>query len=120
MSAANRRKGNAWECAVAAFLRDNGWSAITSRDANDGRQGGPDLITDFPVCVEAKNVKQMDLAGWIDQAVDDAQGDPASVWVKRRGKADVSEAYVVMRAGDFVALVKWLMRLPLPDNQVEF
>ena len=120
MSAANRRRGNEWERAIAAYLRDNGWQAITSRDANDGRQFGPDLITDFPVSVEAKNRKQLDLAGWIDQAVTDADGDVASVWVKRRGRGDVGEAYVVMRACDFVALVRQLESKPLADRDVAF
>ena len=120
MSAANRRKGNAFECAVAAYLRDHGWRAITSREARNGYQSGPDLITDFPTTVEAKNVKQLDLAGWIDQAVHDADGDMASVWVKRRKRADVGESYVVMRACDFVALVRQLESKPLADRDVAF
>jgi Holliday junction resolvase-like predicted endonuclease len=120
VSAANRRRGNAFECAVAAFLRDHGYRAITSRDAHDGRQFGTDIITDFPVCIEAKNRKQLDLAGWVDQAVEDAHGDLASVWVKRRMRADVGESYVVMRAQDFVALVGRLKTEPLADSDVSF
>ena len=118
--AASRRRGNAFECAVAAFLREHGWRAMTSREVNGGRQSGSDVITDFPVCVEAKNVKQLDLAGWIDQAVADAAGDSASVWVKRRQRADVGESYVVMRAADFVDLVGRLRTQPLDDRDVSF
>lgn len=120
MSAYARSKGNEWERRVAAFLRENGWQAITSREAHDGRQFGPDLITDFPTCVEAKNRKQIDLAGWVDQAATDAAGRLSSVWVKRRGRADVGECYVVMRARDFVALVRDLETRPLPDSDVAF
>ncbi|MCA1781888.1 MAG: hypothetical protein LC679_06850 [Intrasporangiaceae bacterium] len=104
--ATSRRKGNAYECAVAAWLRSKGFRAITSRDARGGSQGGADVITDFPTTIECKNHAKLDLAGWIDQAVNDAAGDPAAVWVKRRGKGDVGESYVVMRADDFVALVR--------------
>ena len=118
--AAARRKGNSFECAVAAFLRDNGWRALTSRQARNGYQSGADLITDFPTTVEAKNRKQLDLAGWVDQAVDDAAGDLASVWVKRRGRADVGESYVIMRACDFVSLVGRLRTQPLDDRDVAF
>ena len=103
--ASSRRRGNTYETAVAAWLRDHGWQAITTRDARGGTQGGSDLITDLPVTVECKAQKTFDLAGWLDQAVHDAAGDRASLWVKRRGKADVGESYVVMRAADFVALL---------------
>lgn len=104
--ASSRRKGNVYEVAVAAWLRSKGFRAITSRDGRGGAQGGSDVITDLPVCIEAKNHARHDLSGWLDQAVNDAAGDPASVWVKRRGKGDVGESFVVMRAEDFVALVR--------------
>lgn len=118
--ASSRRKGNHFEVQVAAWLRDRGWRAITSRDARGGAQGGPDLITDLPVCVEVKNHSKIDLAGWVDQAVEDAEGDPAAVWVKRRGKGDVGQSYVVMRACDFDRLVKQLATAPLADDLIEF
>ena len=120
MSAYSRNKGNAWECAIAKYLRDHGYQAVTSRDLRGGTQGGSDIITDFPTCIEAKNHAKLDLAGWVDQAVDDAAGDWASVWVKRRGKSYVGESYVVMRATDFVALVGELAVRPLDDTEVPF
>lgn len=102
----NRRTGKEYEVATAAWLRSKGFRAITSRDGRGGAQGGSDIITDFPACIECKAHAKWDLAGWLDQAVEDAAGDPASVWVKRRGKGDVGESYVVMRASDFVELVR--------------
>ena len=81
----SRRKGNRAETDVAAILRDHGWQAITSRAARDGTQGGADIITDFPMSVEVKNVARMDLSGWWAQAQEQAQGDPAVVIHKRRG-----------------------------------
>jgi len=114
--ASSRNRGNSFEVAVANFLQAHGWEAITSRNANGGRQHGPDLITDLPVTVEAKNQKRIDLAGWVDQAVEDAGGELASVWVKRRGRGDVGESYVVMRASDFVEVMRGLV----PSDEVPF
>ena len=120
MSAYSRNKGNAWEVAIARYLRDHGYQAVTSRDLRGGTQGGSDIITTFPTTIEAKNHAKFDLAGWVDQAVHDSVGDWASVWVKRRGKADVGDGYVVMRVGDFVGLVGELAVRPLDDNSVPF
>lgn len=118
--ASSRRRGNAWEAAIAAYLRDHGYRAITSRNARGGTQRGDDIVTDFPTCIEAKNHARLDLAGWVDQAVADAAGDVASVWIKRRGKGSVGEAYVVMRADDLMALVADLRTRPLDDKAVPF
>jgi Holliday junction resolvase-like predicted endonuclease len=83
--ATSRRKGNRAETDVAAILRDYGWQAITSRAARDGTQGGADLITDFPMSVEVKNVARTDLSGWWSQATEQAGDDLAVVVHKRRG-----------------------------------
>jgi hypothetical protein len=103
--ASSRRRGHDYERALAAWLRGLGVEAITSRELNGGRQEGSDLITDLPVCVEAKAHAAFDLAGWLTQAIRDAKGDKAAVFVKARQKP-VSESYVVMRADQFVQLVR--------------
>jgi hypothetical protein len=103
------------------WLNTRGWAAITSRNARGGSQQGVDVITDLPVAVEAKNCAKLDLAGWVDQAV--AQADdtaPGAVFIKRRGKADPGDGYVVMRADDFVSLVADLLARPLDDEAVPF
>ena len=104
--ASSRRRGHDYERALAAWLRSKGVRAITSRDQNGGRQEGSDLITDLPVCVEAKCDKSFNFSGWLAQARRDAGGDLAAVFVKRPGKADPGESYVVMPADEFVALVR--------------
>jgi hypothetical protein len=101
--ASSRRKGNAWELAVCRLLVARGWRAITSRNGRGGAQGGADVITDLPVSVEAKNRKDWDLAGWLDQAIRDAGDDPAAVFVKRRQKP-ADQCYVVMRADQWLDL----------------
>ena len=53
--------------------------------------------------LEAKNQKQMNLSGWLRQAVDNATdaGLIGAVIHKKRGTTDVGEHYVTMRASDF-------------------
>ncbi len=99
----SRSKGNRWERDVCRLLVNAGWKAITSRNARGGAQMGDDVITNLPVCVEAKNQARMDLSGWLDQAVAQAPGDLAAVFVKRRQKP-AEQAYVVMQADQFLEL----------------
>lgn len=101
----SRSKGNRWEQQLVGWLISKGIQAVTSRNNRGGTQAGADVICDLPVSVEAKNHKSLALASWLDQAIQDADDCPASVWIKRRGKANPGEAYVVMRADQFVELV---------------
>ena len=107
--AASRRKGNQWELAVCHLLERWGWQAMTSRAGRGGTQAGADIITDCPVVIEAKNHKTMDLAGWIDQAIDQAPGDLAAVFIKRRQKP-AEHGYVLMRADQYLDLVNRTVR----------
>lgn len=102
--ATSRRRGHTYERDLATWLRQRGWEAVTARSLSGGTQAGSDLITNLPVCVEAKNHSALNLAGWVDQAVRDADGDLASVWVKRRGRP-LGESYVVMSADQFLELL---------------
>ena len=104
--ASSRRRGHQYERDVAAWLRSKGVRAISSREVNGGRQEGSDLITDLPTTVECKNVAKWDVSGWLAQARKDADGDPAALFIKRRGTADPGASYVVMQADEFVALVR--------------
>jgi Holliday junction resolvase len=101
----SRRKGNKAEQAVAKLLRDRGWQARTSRSVQ-GVQGGPDIITDCPLAIEVKDQARMELAGWLDQAVAQADGKPAVVIHKRRGKGNPADWYATMRVDDLLALLR--------------
>lgn len=105
MPASEANKGKEAEREVARALRRRGWRAITSRDARGGAQGGADLITDFPLSIEVKNRKALDLAGWWAQAQDQAGGDPAVVIHKRRGKARAEDWWVLMDLSTLLDLV---------------
>jgi hypothetical protein len=117
----SRRTGNEWERDLVKWLNRRGYAAITSRNARGGSQQGVDIITDLPVSVEAKRCKAFDLAGWVDQAREQAdESAPGAVFVHRRGRADPGEGYVVMQANDFVDLVADLSSRPLDDKAVPF
>jgi len=103
----SRRKGNRAEVEVAAALQRAGWQAVTSRAAN-GTQGGADLITDFPMVVEVKNVARTDLAGWWRQAVEQAGDDLPVVIHKRVGHARAENWWVCMDLHTLLALVERL------------
>jgi hypothetical protein len=103
--AASRSKGHRWERAVAQLLRDAGWHALTSRNARGGSQQGEDIVTDAPVCVEAKNQARIELAGWVDQAVEQSCCCGGVVFIKRRGKP-AEHGYAVMRIDQYLSLLR--------------
>jgi hypothetical protein len=103
----SRRKGNRAEVEVAAALRRAGWDAVTSRAAN-GTQGGADILTDFPMVVEVKDVVRTDLSGWWAQAQAQAGDDLPVVIHKRRGRARAEDWWVCMDLHTLLALVERL------------
>jgi Holliday junction resolvase-like predicted endonuclease len=106
--ATSRRKGNRAEVEVVAALRRAGWQAVTSRNARDGTQGGADVITDFPMVIEVKNVARMDLSGWWRQAVEQAGDDLPVVIHKRVGHANAEQWWATMDLATLLRLVERL------------
>lgn len=107
-----RRKGNQAETAVARTLRDHGYEAITSRNARGGTQKGGDLISNFPAVIEIKNHTKMDLAGWWQQAVTQAEGQPAVVIHKRVKHTDPENWWVTLDLKTMIRLLKLMERKP--------
>ena len=105
MGSTERRRGAKAERDVAAYLRDQGWDAITTRAAS-GFQRGDDIATNAPVSIEVKDHARLDLSGWITQARANANGRPAVVWHKRRGTSSPAGWYVTMLGEDLVKLMK--------------
>ena len=105
MTATERRRGIRWEQALAAWLRAHGWPAAECAPRG-GVQPDGDLLGIPHLYVEAKAAHALDLAGWLDKARTLAGPHRLPlVVVKRRGKADPGEAYVVTRLAD---LTPWL------------
>ncbi len=106
--AAARRKGSTWERAVVAYLRDNGHPFV-ERSYGAGRPDDCGDVDGLPGWViEAKNHRQIDLAGWCDEAAREAQNVPHgarwAVVVKRRQKPP-GDAYVVLPLSAFARLL---------------
>ena len=96
MSAA-RRKGSAFARDVCQYLRDELGLPIERRVDGGSRDRGD--VAGLPRWVlELKNCRQIDLSGWMDEALKEAANDGApfyAVVAKRRMKG-TQQAYVVM------------------------
>lgn len=107
MSAA-KRKGTAAECAVVAYLREQGWPH-TERRALRGALDEGDIAGIVGVCIEVKDHREIRLAEFVDEATTEganAGADIAAAWVKRRGKGSPGEWYVVMTGSTFTDLLR--------------
>jgi hypothetical protein len=106
MGAAERQRGNRAEQAVARYLRDNGFDAITSRSAQ-GHQAGSDIFTSLPFAFEVKDHARLDLSGWWQQATSQAGPDEIPVlWHKRRGFASPGRWWVTVDGDTFIRLLR--------------
>ena len=105
MSATERRRGVRWEQHLTSWLRSHGWP-LAECAPRGGWQPNGDVLGIPHLYVEAKNTRALDLAGWIDKARTLAGPHRLPlVIVKRRGKADPGDAYVIARLAD---LAPWL------------
>lgn len=105
MGSAERARGNRAERDVAAFLREHGFDAMTSRAAQ-GWQGGSDIFTSLPLAIEVKDHGRLDLSGWWRQAQDNAGDDIPVVWHKRRGFASPAKWWVTMDGESLMRLLR--------------
>lgn len=120
MGATERTKGNVAEIAVVNALKARGVNAITGRNMRGGYQTGCDVISDLPISIEVKNHKKTDLAGWLDQAREQADDCKGAVVHKRPRKTDAGDWYLTMTLADFVELVAELSAAPISDDTVPF
>ena len=105
MSAA-RARGTAWESAVVSYLQARGYKHAERRALHGAKDRGD--IAGIPgICIEAKNTARVDLAGWLDEARQEAAhaADLGVVWFKRRGKTSPGNGYVLMDGDTFTALL---------------
>lgn len=94
-----------------SFLRHNGYPDA-DRKVRGGRNDKGDVmlgsLSKYPVIIEAKNVAQRDLAGWVAEAEVEAVNAGAKVgvvWAKRAGKSDPGESYIILKGSAFVTLL---------------
>lgn len=102
----SRTKGSTWELAIAARLREYGY--LNAHRELEKRHDIGD-IADGPADthIEAKNHKQINLAGFIDQAVEGAErsGKRYPVVIVKRRQRPVDDAYAVLRFSDLMDLL---------------
>lgn len=107
---ASRKRGTAWESALVAHLRENGFPAVERRALAGNVDKGD--IAGLPVVIEAKNCKTTTLAAWVDEATVEAANagvDVGVVWHHRRGKASPADGFVTMSGSAFLALLRQAM-----------
>lgn len=103
MSNPSKRKGTAYEVALADFFNERGLAAY--RKAPSGAQDKGD-IGFCRFTVEAKACKEITLAAFLDEAVTEAKNAGTEfhlLAIKRRMKG-VGESYAVMTMEQFVGL----------------
>ena len=106
MGAAERRKGTAWEQAVARWLRESGTVPHAECAPRGESQNHGDIWGAPHLYIEAKNARGLDLSGWLDKAMSLAAGRLPILVIKRKGKGDTGEAYVVARLADIAPYLR--------------
>lgn len=112
MANPNGRKGSSFERVIADYLRDN-WDDRIDRRVKTGAKDKGDIanfrIGRHRLVIECKNVKAMNLSGWVGEAQEEALNDDAVAGVavhKRRGKADGGEQFVTLTLADFLTIIR--------------
>lgn len=99
----SRRRGYEYQRQVINWLRTK--NRLVRNLGTTGVKG-TDLLVDGFMSVECKNHKEMDLAGWLDQACRDCRPEEIPVvFHKRRMTTDVGEHYATMKVSDLLRLV---------------
>jgi len=108
MSTPSKRKGSAWELAIAKYLVLQGWTRAERRIAGSNLDKGD--INGIDGCtIEAKNEKRINLSGYLKELeveMYNAKADTGVVMVKKTGTTDVGESYAVMPVKIWVSLMK--------------
>jgi hypothetical protein len=103
----SKAKGTAAETAVVGYLRKRGW-VHAERRALAGNVDKGDIAGVVGVCLEVKNCKSIDLAGWLKEALleqANAGAHVGAVVAKRRGTTDPAEWYALLTFGQLCDLL---------------
>lgn len=110
-----KQKGTAWEGRVRDYLRPV--FPYIDRRAQAGADDKGDFINTGPWCIEAKNHKRLDLAGWVDQAVKEAGNAGAlfPVVVFPRKSHVIDKCYALMPMWALRDLMSFVSRDVMPE-----
>jgi Holliday junction resolvase len=101
----SRSKGDKYERAVVNYLKQCG--VFVERGKRGNKTG--DVLGISRIVLECKDQKTFDLAGWVNQMLEEAheaRADFGVVIAKRPRKTDVAEHYFVMTVEDGLALLR--------------
>lgn len=110
--ASAKKAGSSFERITADYLRDN-WDDRIDRRVRTGSADCGDIanfrVNGHRIVLECKNETKYDFSNALNEAQIEAANDSAAIGlavVKRRGKADPAEQFVVASLGDFVKFLK--------------
>lgn len=107
MSAA-KAKGTAAETAIVNYLNNNDIHAV--RNPPQGIKDKGDInIHPYPVIIEVKNHRKLNLSDWLDQAINEKRNAEAKigvVWHKRIMRGSPADWFVTLTGEDFIKLLK--------------
>lgn len=112
MANPNGKKGSSFERSIANAIYDQGWPYADRRVKTGSKDKGD--IAGFTtrdchrIVLECKNVRTMNLGGWVGEAETERVNDDAIagfVVHKRRGKADPLDQYVTGTLRDLIAIL---------------
>src|SRR5688500_8923900 len=97
-------KGSAWETRLRPHLQEV-WPYCV-RGGKQGRVDKGDFFHTSPFCIEAKNQKTLNLAGWMDEAIVEAKnaGGLIPVVAFPRRNMPVARSYILMEFQDWIDL----------------
>ena len=114
----NKTKGAAFELDLVKFFRAEGLDAERLRLSGARDEGDIALkVGGLPFVIEAKNVKQMNLGGWVNEATIEAQHysdarclqvPPHFLVIHKRRQKPISESFVT------IPLTEWLRQIRPP------
>lgn len=108
MTTPSKRKGSAWELAIAKYLVQEGWVHAERRIAGSTVDKG-DIYGIIGCVIEAKNEKKITLSDYVKELEVECANAKASTGVaivKRKGYTSVGNAYAVMPVYMWVKLMK--------------
>lgn len=108
MTTPSKRKGSAWELAIAKYLIAKGWKHAERRVAGSTIDKG-DIYGIIGCVIEAKNEKKITLSDYMKELaieMKNAKARTGVAIVKKKGTTDVGEAYAVMPVSVWVDLMK--------------
>jgi Holliday junction resolvase len=106
-----KQKGTVAETAVVRYLQDKGIQARRNPLTGSRDEGDILISGNYPVTLEVKNHRTLDLATWVDQSIVEryhAQTRFGAVVHKRLRKGDPGDWFVTLPLSEFTGILKEL------------